>query len=171
MFDIITERTHRSVDAQIGQLKIYCNNDPAVAEFMRYLIAYSNEMGCALAGSIDARIGKELTTFIWQISNVSLNGIGNSIHFMTNWAAELHSFIGNYFYDDAAFDFYQDVNGAFSFKASLGDYDRWLQNPLILVEAAKVNQKVYNTGVDCAIGELHHPIMVDCSKVYALINE
>jgi len=78
-----------------------------------------------------------------QLPCFSSCNIANSIHFDTSWANKLSSFIGNYILDDAAFDFEQEDGRPFNFKPS-GDDGRWLQNPKILVEAAKANREYYD---------------------------
>ncbi len=142
MFDAVAKKSHEYLQKQIDELEMSCAKDAGVAEMVRYIIAYSDQMAYC-GGDADAKIGREIIQFIWQISSTDLSDMGNSIHFNPSWARKLNSFIGNYIYDDSAFDFEQsEFNGVFEFKAA-GDTDRWLQNPMVLVEAAKANRAYY----------------------------
>lgn len=143
MFDTIRQKSHRCLDDQIDRIKNYCDTDPAVAELVKYLIAYSNEESYASSGSTDSQIGRELSMFIWQISNADLSGIGCR-DVDPAWASNLNYFIGNWIYDDSAFAFKQRAKtGVFEFKGANDDDDQWLQDPCILVEAAKANREYY----------------------------
>lgn len=142
MFDTVREKSHKYLDEQITELEKNCSHDAGVAEMVRYILAYSDQMAYC-GGNKDAKIGREIIQFIWQINGTDLSDMGNSVHFNSSWARNLNSFIGNFIYDDSAFDFEQaEFNGVFGFKAA-GDTDRWLQNPMILVEAAKANREYY----------------------------
>jgi hypothetical protein len=143
MFDKVTEQSHNYLQAQIDTLKKTCEKDPGVAEMVRYIVAYSDQMAYC-DGDEDARIGRQIIQQIWQISKLDLSGMGNSVHFDPSWAAELNNFIGNYIYDDSGFDF--DVcthSGTLDFKPAGYDAGRWLQDPWVIVQAAKANRAYY----------------------------
>lgn len=150
MFDTITKKSHDYLQKQLDELKVYCDKDPAVADFVKYMIVYSDEMAYATPGSEDARIGREIIQMIWQISGMDFSGMANSIHFSPGWVSKLNNFIGNYFYDDSGFDFKQsEWGGTFEFRpAGCGDSDRWLQNPTVIVEAARANRAYYKLADD-----------------------
>ena len=67
MFDIIRSKSHGYLDKQIDELKKYCDEDSDDAEMVRYIIAYSDEMTYSSDGSEDAKIGRQIIQFIWQI--------------------------------------------------------------------------------------------------------
>lgn len=142
MFESVTLASHNRLQAQIDELKATCDKDPAVAEMVRYIIAYSDQMAYC-GGDEDAKIGRQIIQHIWEICGIDLSSMGNEFHFSPDWARELNYFIGNYVYDDAAFDFdISDHGGTIDFKGA--DYKgRWLQNPMIIVEAAKANRAYY----------------------------
>ena len=143
MFDTITKKSHDYLQIQLDELKAYCDRDPAVADFVKYMIVYSDEMAYASNdASEDARIGREIIQMIWQISGMDFSNMANSYHFSPGWVSKLNNFIGNYFYDDSGFDFEQsEVWGTFKFKpAGCSANERWLQNPRVIVEAAKANR-------------------------------
>lgn len=176
MFETITKKSHEYLDAQIQDLEKKCNDYPDIKEFVRYIIAYSDEMAYGSEGSLDSDIGDELIQFIWQITKVDLSNIANSYHFSPSWAAELNSFIGNYFLDDAAFDFTQNRRGVFEFSYA-GDEGRWLQNPRVLIESAKANRAYYDlkdprkVEKEQARENMFNPdVKVDASKVFSLLE-
>lgn len=144
MFDIITEKSHKHLQDQIDQLKAYCDKDESVAELIRYILVYANEQSVYTDRSLDARIGSQISMFIYEIAHIDLASLTNSFHFPVDWAANLNSFIGNFIYDDAAFTFTRSYNRTFRFDAHINDTDMWLQDPKILIEAAKVNAAYYD---------------------------
>ena len=144
-FDKLTELTLTKVQAQIDDLKMQVFQNPELKEFVELIVAYGAEKAYC-GGSVEAQLGRDLIQFIWEINGMDLSNMGNSVHFDSGWARKLDNFIGNYIFDDAAFDFVQESNGTFTFKAS-GDNDRWLQDPRILVEAARAN-RAYYTAMD-----------------------
>ena len=103
MFKSITNTSKLYLLAQIDELKTMCDKDPAVAEMVRYILAYSDQMAYC-GGDDDARIGRQIIQHIWEINGTDLSSLGNSIHFDPSWAHTLNSFIGNFVYDDAAFE-------------------------------------------------------------------
>lgn len=139
MFEIITEKSYKHLQADIDMLKEYCEKDESVKEMVSYILKYNDESSIRTHASVDALIGHELTIFIWQITRFDLSALTNQYHFPVNWAGNLNSFIGNFVYDDSAFTFTRSYNGTFVFDATTDDAELWLQNPKILVEAAKVN--------------------------------
>ena len=177
MFETITKKSHEYLDKQIQHLEDTCNQYPDIKEFVSYLIEYSDRMAYCSNETPNTEIGRELIQFIWQISNVNLSNMANQFHFSSQWAAELNSFIGNFFHDDAAFDFTQGHRGVFEFKGTNDDNGRWLQNPRILIEAAKANRAYYDL-VDPrkvektqARENMFNPdVKVDASKVFSLLE-
>ena len=172
MFDTITKKSHDYLQTQLDELKGYCDQDPSVAELVKYLIAYSDEMAYSSNdASPDAVLGRDLCQILWEISGTSLGNIGNQFHFNPGWVRELNSFIGNYFYDDAAFDF--DINersGIIRFKAA-SDTGRWLQNPLILIEAAKANRIYYDNMYRSTLETRQSVPQVDASRVIEIVTK
>jgi hypothetical protein len=144
MFDAINKKSHDYLQQQLDELKNTCDADPAVAEMVRYIIAYSDEMAYSSSGSEDAQIGRQIIQHIWQICGMVFSNIANQFHFNPGWASDLNSFIGNFVYDDAAFDFDidEDFYDTIKFKPARDD-GRWLQNPTVIVEAAKANRAFY----------------------------
>jgi hypothetical protein len=176
MFETITEKSHEYLNIQIQELAQVCDDSPDIKEFVRYIIAYSDEMAYSTDGSVDSDIGRELIQFIWQITKIDLSSMANSYHFNPSWAAELNSFIGNYFLDDSAFDFTQKNRGVFEFVYA-GDGIRWLQDPKILIEAAKANRAFYDHMDERKMGReqmqknFRDPnVKVDDSKVFELLE-
>ena len=158
---------------QIDELAEYCNKDINVKELVSYIIAYSDEMAYGSRGSEAATLGQDIIQIIWQISGIDLSNVANNYHFSPSWAAYLNNFIGNYFNDDSAFDFEQDnFGGIFEFK-SANDNGRWLQDPRIIVAAAKANRAYYDAmddkdGVDRLARRMK--TKVDGSKVLELLK-
>ena len=169
MFKSITNTSKLYLLAQIDELKTMCDKDPAVAEMVRYILAYSDQMAYC-GGDDDARIGRQIIQHIWEINGTDLSSLGNSIHFDPSWAHTLNSFIGNFVYDDAAFDFeINDSNGTIKFKYA-GDDGRWFQNPMIIVEAAKANCAYYSMMDKTDIYTRRLVPKADTSKVLELIK-
>ena len=168
MFDIITKKSHDYLQAQLDELKDTCDRDPAVAELVKYIIAYSDEMAYSSNdASEDAELGRAICQHLWEISGMDFSNMANRFHFDPGWVRELNSFIGNYIYDDAAFDFEVERNGTVHFKPA-GNDGRWLQNPLIIVEAARAN-RVYYTSMDrSTIHNRHLVSKADPSRVLEL---
>lgn len=168
MFESITRTSRHYLQQQIDELRATCDKDPGVAEMVRYIIAYSDQMAYS-GGDEDAKIGRQILTHIWEISGIDLSSMGNSVHFDPSWANELNSFIGNYVYDDSAFDF--DIsahNGTIDFKGA--DYNgRWLTNPMIIVEAAKANRAYYKQMDQSNIFDRIR-VKADISKVMELVK-
>ncbi len=113
-------------------------------------------------------MGRELIGFIWQISRVDLSSMANSAHFDLDWSSKLLNFIGNYFLEDSAFSLVPSPRGAnaFEFESSDGEGEKWLQNPLILIEAAIANINYYDQFDKVGIQKA----LIDRSKVKELIN-
>jgi hypothetical protein len=172
MFDKITKKSHDYLQTQLDELKENCDKNPAVAELVNYIIAYSDEMAYSRNdASPDAVIGRDLCQIIWEISGTDLGTIGNQFHFNAAWAYELNMFIDNYFYDDAAFDFDIDErSGIIRFKAA-SDTGRWLQNPLILIEAAKANRIRYDNMDRSTLENRRSVPQVDVSRVIELVTK
>lgn len=167
MFDTVREKSHKYLDQQLDELQKYCTNDLGVAEMVKYIVAYSDQMAYC-GGNEDAKIGREIIQFLWQINGMDLSDMGNSIHFDPSWARKLNSFIGNFIFDDSGFDFEQaEFNGAFEFK-SADDNGRWLQNPWVLVEAAKANREYYERADKDVFSRLRE--RVDGKKVLELVK-
>lgn len=166
MFTTVTKKSHDYLQAQIDELQATCNKNPAVAEMVKYILAYSDSMAYC-GGDDDADIGREIIQMIWQITGMDLSSMGNSYHFSPDWVNNLNSFISNYIYDDSAFDF--EVDRTIDFKPSRDDSGRWLQDPRIIVEAAKANRAYYklsNGGDWVSLRDLK----VDATKVLALVK-
>jgi hypothetical protein len=172
MFDTITKKSHDYLQTQLDELKGYCDRDPAVAELVKYLIAYSDEMAYSRNdASPDAVLGRDVCRIIWEISGTDLGNIGNQFHFNPGWVNDLNGFISNYFYDDAAFDFDIDErSGIIGFKPA-GDTGRWLQNPLILIEAAKANRIYYNNKDRSTLETRRSVPRVDVSRVIEIVTK
>jgi len=171
MFDTITKKSHDYLQIQLDELKGYCDRDPAVAELVKHIIAYSDEMAYSSNNaSADAVLGRDICQILWEISGTDLGNIGNQFHFNPGWVTDLNMFIGNYFYDDAAFDFNIDErSGIIRFKAA-GDTGRWLQNPLILIEAAKAN-RIYYDNQDRSTLETRRSVpRADTSRVIEIVT-
>lgn len=167
MFKTITEKSHNFLQGQIDELEQTCASDAGVAEMVRYILAYSDQMAYC-GGDEDAKIGREIIQFIWQISGIDLSDMGNSCHFNPGWVKDLNNFIGNYIHDDSAFDFEQcEFNGTFKFKFA-DDCHRWLQDPMVLVEAAKANREYYSKADRDVFSRLRDK--VDGTKVLALVK-
>lgn len=173
-FDKLTEITLVNTQAQIDGLKMQVEKHPELKEFVELIVAYGAE-GAYCGGSEEANLGRDLIQFIWQINGMDLSNMGNSIHFDSGWARKLDNFIGNYIFDDSAFDFVQERDGTFTFNAS-GDNDRWMQDPRILVEAARANRAYYTAmdnlrrfDADGNVLQYTRP-KVDATKVMALLK-
>lgn len=176
MFETITEKSHKYLDQHIQELTDTCNNYPDIKEFVRYIIAYSDEMAYS-GGSQDARIGRELIQFIWQITSSDLSAMGNQFHFSPDWARELNGFIGGVLLDDLGFNFTQGNRGVFSFTVAGDEADRYLQDPRILVEAAKANCAYHERvglrklSIKQLLENIENPdVKVDDSKVFELLR-
>jgi hypothetical protein len=169
MFDTITKKSHNYLQLQIDELKQSCDKDPGVAEMVRYILAYSDQMAYC-GGDEDARIGRQIIQHIWQISGIDLSNMGNSSHFSPDWARQLNHFIGNWVYDDSGFDFEVcDFNGTIDFKSA--DYSgRWLQNPMVIVEAAKANRAYYKMMDNTDVFTRLRGTKADISKVMELVK-
>jgi len=141
------DRTIEVLDKEIGELIDYCDKDARVSELVSIVLLhrdrwYEEDGTDDEAINLD-RLGGILTGFIWEIMELDVKPVefnktlGLTNNGSLNWVSELNFFIGNFLYDDSAFDFKQnDRTGQFEFKTST-DRDRFLQNPMILVEAAK----------------------------------
>lgn len=169
MFDKITKTSQDYLQKQIDELKSYCDKDPDVAEMVRYIIAYSDQMAYC-GGDEDAKIGRQIIQHIWEIDGMGLSSLGNSFHFDPSWASNLNNFIGNYVYDDSAFDFTIDErSGTIDFKGA--NYEgRWLQNPRIIVEAAKANRAYYSAMDNANIYTRRDVPKADASQVLELVK-
>lgn len=169
MFETISKKSHDYLQTQLDELKASCESDPQVAELVKYLVAYSDEMAYSSNDcSYEAQIGRDICQVLWQISGMDFTNIANRYHFSPGWVSKLNNFIGNYVYDDSAFDFEQSgFNGIFEFKPSR-DNDRFLQNPLIIVEAAKANREYYNRADQDSFARLRDK--VNGTKVLELIK-
>lgn len=168
MFDTIREKSHHFLDAQIDELKSSCEKNPGIAEMVRYILAYSDQMAYC-GGDEDAKVGRQIIQHIWEICGIDLSNMGNSYHFSSDWAQQLNFFIGNYVYDDSGFDFdVSEFNGTIDFKGA--DYSgRWLQNPMVIVEAAKANRAYYDKMDRGNIFDRIH-VKADISKVMELVK-
>jgi hypothetical protein len=168
MFESVTLASHNFLQSQIDELKVTCDRDPAVAEMMRYILAYSDQMAYC-GGDEDARIGRQIITHIWEISGMDFSNMGNNCHFSPGWVANMNNFIGNYVYDDSGFDFeVSEFNGTIDFKPA--DYSgRWLQNPLVIVEAARANRAYYKLMDHSNIFD-RIKVKCDSSKVMELVK-
>ena len=168
-FDIVTAKSHDYLQKQIDELQKTCAGDAGVAEMVRYILAFSDEMSYSRRGSEEAQIGRQIIQHIWQICGIDLGSMGNSVHFNPSWASDLNFFIGNYVYDDAAFDFeIDDFNGTVQFKGS-GDTGRFLQNPMIIVEAARANRDYYKMMDGADVFTRIRGVKADISKVLELV--
>jgi hypothetical protein len=133
---------------------------------MRYILAYSDQMAYC-GGDSDAKIGREIIQMIWQISGMDFSNMGNSYHYNPGWVSEMNSFIGNYIYDDSGFDF--EFDRTFEFKPA-GDNGRWLQNPLVIVEAAKANRVYYDRMDNSDVFTRIRGDEADATKVMELVK-
>jgi hypothetical protein len=169
MFEKITEKSQNYLQAQIDELKKSCDKDPGVAEMVRYILAYSDQMAYC-GGDEDARIGRQIIQHIWEITKIDLSNMGNEFHFSPSWASNLNFFIGNYVYDDSGFDFIVDsFNGTIDFMHG-NDSGRWLQNPMVIVEAAKANRAYYKMMNDTDVLTRLRGAKADISKVLELVK-
>lgn len=169
MFDTIQEKSQSYLQAQIDELKQSCDKDPGVAEMVRYILAYSDQMAYC-GGNEDARIGRQIIQHIWEICKIDLSNMGNEFHFSPSWASNLNFFIGNYVYDDSGFDFeVSDFNGTIDFKGA-DDSGRWLQNPAVIVEAAKANRAYYKMMDQADVFTRLRGTKADISKVMELVK-
>jgi len=169
MFEKITEKSQSYLQAQIDELKQACDKDPAIAEMVRYILAYSDQMAYC-GGDEDARIGRQIIQHIWEITKIDLSNMGNEFHFSPSWASNLNFFIGNYVYDDSGFDFTVDsFNGTIDFMHG-NDSGRWLQNPAVIVEAAKANRAYYKMMNDTDVLTRLRGVKADISKVLELVK-
>jgi hypothetical protein len=169
MFDKVAEKSRIYLDSQIDELKSTCDKDPGVAEMVRYILAYSDQMAYC-GGDEDAKIGRQIIQHIWEICKIDLSNMGNSIHFSPSWASNLNFFIGNYVYDDSGFDFeVSDFNGTIDFKPA-GDSGRWMQNPMVIVEAAKANCAYYKKMDQGDVFTRLRGTKADISKVMELVK-
>lgn len=169
MFDKITKISQDYLQKQIDELKQTCEKDPAVAEMVGYIIAYGEQMAYC-SGDEDAKIGRQIIQHMWQINGTDLSSMGNSIHFDPGWAATLNNFIGNYVYDDSAFDFTIDeLDGTMDFKYA-DDNSRWLKNPKIIVEAARANRAYYSAMDNANIHTRRNVPKADASRVLELVK-
>lgn len=167
MFDKIATKSHEYLQNQIDELKDTCEKDSAVAEMVKYIVAYSDQMAYC-GGDEDARIGRQIIQHIWQINGMDFSSMGNRAHFDPSWARELNSFIGNFVYDDAAFDFViDDFDGTITFKYA-DDNGRWLQDPMVIVEAAKANRAYYKMMDGADVFTRIRGMKADSSKVLDL---
>lgn len=173
MFETIRAKTHQYVDKHLAELELYCAKDPAIAEMVGYIIAYSDQMAYC-GGDRDARIGRQIIQHIWEISKVELSDIANEYHFNPGWAQDLCGFIGNYFIDDSAFDLVIEPSRIKFMPAKYDDdgQSRWLQNPRIITEAAKASVE-YTAAVDYVVTEpvAHKAIKFDTTKLMELLGE
>jgi hypothetical protein len=172
MFDNIAKISHDYLQSQIDQLKATCDKDPAVAEMVRYIVAYSDQMAYC-SGDNDARIGRQIIQHIWEISKLDLSNMGNQYHFSHMWATELNDFINSYVHNGQAFDF--DVDNFYNtvkFKPAdpLDDTGRWLHDPMIIVEAAKANRAFYNKLDSGDIFTRVRGVKADLSQVLELVK-
>lgn len=169
MLETISKKSHEYLQTQLDELQASCDADPKIAELVKYLVAYSDEMAYSSNDcSYEAQIGRDVCQILWQISGMDFTNIANNYHFSPGWVSKLNNFIGNYFYDDSAFDFEQSAyNGTFEFKAS-GDDDRFLQDPMIIVEAAKANREYYKRADQDVFSRLREK--VNPTKVLELVK-
>jgi len=169
-FNNITAKSHDYLNKQIDELKQSCERDPGVAEMVRYIVAYSDQMAYSRPGDEDAQIGRGIIQHIWEICGIDLSNMANSSHFSPNWASNLNFFIGNFIYDDSGFDFeVSDFNGTVNFKAA-GDAGRWLQRPEIIIEAAKANRAYYKKMDQSDVFTRIRGEKADISKVLELVK-
>lgn len=172
-FTNISKAQENAFNEQLQYLKQYCEEDKFVEEMVSYIIAFSDEDAYAEKSSDEARLGLDILQHIWEITGISMTGIGNSIHFDLSWVSNLNSFIGNYIYDDSAFKL-KPFNRTFEFEPS-GSCDAgkdWLQDPRIIIEAAKANREYYNAYDEIGARQaIQKGVKVDQSKVIAILEE
>ena len=137
MFSRISEFQTKKYEENLNRLEKYFTNAD-IKELVKYIVDYGSNQSYSTCKSEDDEIAKQIIQFIWEISKIDLSNISNPYHFELNWTSELRSFIGNYILDDFAFDFKINDGGFFTFSHAKDD-GRWLQNPRILIEAAKIN--------------------------------
>jgi len=119
------------IDQSIKRLQDYCEQYPDVKEFVELILDEHNP------------IGRQLCTFVWQISGQSISF--NDYH-STDTLYQLRSFIGNFFMDDSYFNvrvvpYYPNLTeyGAYASGDSAGT-----QDPKVLINAARHNIALYN---------------------------
>lgn len=168
MFELINEKTRKTFEAHQNRLKEFCVQDANISELVGYVIAYSDQESYSGGGDENSLIGSHICSFIWQISGVDIGNISNPSNFDVNWARDLASFIGNYILYDSCFDFEVDeYDNVIRFQES---YTRNLQDPRILIEAAKAMSKHYQKLDNAKSFSEAHGIKADISKVLELVK-
>lgn len=171
MFDEIERQSHAKLQEQIDKLKEECERNADVAEMVRLIIQGHFEYSDYHHRSNDAKVGDAIGMFLYCISGISVCNSGN---LNVSWASELTYFIGNFVYDDSYFDFTtHERTNVFTFKPS-DDTGRYLQDPRIIIEAARANVEYYNKinyGLDGMLATHRAGHKVDPSKVLALLKE
>lgn len=128
-------------ERQLDKLQDYCEEYPNIAEFISPILTYGSEQAYC-GGSPEANLGRQIIQHMWEINGMDLSSIGNRSHFDLSWVSTLNSFIGNYFLDDSYFSLSKiGIGGSYKFKAETEDMA--LQDPLIILEVAKVNMAIY----------------------------
>jgi hypothetical protein len=172
LFDKIDEISVKNFRDYLSDLRLTCEADPAVSEFVDYILEYGVQQSLNQY-STASQIGEELCKFILQITGRDLIGgdlsnLGNRYEFNRydfnlSWISDLNDFVSDYFYEDKGFNFEQGAAGVFGFFASKDGVERIAQNPHVLIEAAIANTEFYDNESDSARVMGHH--------VYAVANQ
>ena len=163
LFDKMNEISVKNFQDYLSDLRLTCEADPAVSEFVDYILAYG--VGQSLNQySSASQIGYELCEFILQITGKDLSNLGNSYDFNLSWINDLNDFVSDYFYEDKGFNFEQEgAGGVFKFFTCSDAANSIPQHPHILVEAAIANVEYYDSESDSARVIGHH--------VYAIADQ
>lgn len=139
-FLMMQEISNRYLHQQITEIQRTCfeEGNEDIFEFVR-LITFPMLQQHDLVDkkdNLDYRTGDVLSMFIWQLTDYDfLTATTNPYHFRADWAYQLNSFIGNFFYDDAYFNLRRASFGTWE---AIPSQDK-TQNPRVLIEAARDN--------------------------------
>lgn len=130
------EISNRYLAEQITEIQKVCleEGNEDILEFVR-LITFPM-LNQHEKDNLDYRIGDVLSNFVWQLTDYDfLTATTNPYHFRADWAYQLNSFIGNFFFDDAYFNLRRASFGTWE---AIPSQDK-TQNPIVLIEAARDN--------------------------------
>lgn len=136
--DRLIEQNKTHFDDEMKGLVDVCDSNSDIAEFVSTLVN----------GSLADRYGEEyrrasaLNHLVWKICGLDvLTSMTNPFHYSGGWLDELNLFIDNYFLGCLCFSVTRE--NYFKVWEAMADNKNGTQHPLVLVAAAKDNDRFY----------------------------